>query len=454
MKHDSKSPALPAWFTGDSYDTVIVAFPDAYGRLMGKRMTFGMFVENTVRDGTHMCNYLLTVDIELTPLPGFQLASWERGYGDFHAAVDLNTLRPAPWFKRTAIVLCDLQDASGAPVPESPRAVLRKQLDRLAERGLEAYAGSELEFYLYHDTYRAAAAANYRGLTPTSDYLIDYDVTQPGQDEDVLARLRNEMDAARITIEGSKGEWGRGQHEVNLLYAEALETADRHAIYKSGAKAIAAQQGRALTFMAKIAADQAGNGFHLHTSVRDKKAQTNAFWDATAGRDSSFFRGFLGGLVTYGRELAYFFAPTINAYKRFQSASWAPTTLAWSHDNRTVGFRVVGHGPSFRVENRMAGADANPYLAEAATIAAGLRGVDEGLDCGPPYEGNAYVDKALSRLPTSLDEAADLLDKSAFAREALGSGVVDFYVHTARKECEAFHAAVTDWERVRYFERI
>jgi glutamine synthetase len=400
------------------------------------------------------CNYLLTVDIEMNPLPGFKLASWDQGYGDFHATVDLNTLRPVPWQEGTAIVLCDLVHERGGPVEEAPRRVLARQLERLAERNQSAYMGSELECYLFNESYPGAAEKAYRDLAQASDYLIDYHVLQPGRDEEVLRHIRNAMSAAGVEVEGTKGEWGKGQHEINLLYAEAMEMADRHVLFKNGVKEIAGLHDRAITFMAKFDAEQAGNSFHLHSSLWDADGKQNLFFTPGKDRPTDLFRHFLGGMMKYCRELTYFFAPTVNAYKRYQAESWAPTSLVWAHDNRTVGFRVVGHGHGMRVENRTPGADANPYLAFAATLAAGLRGVDEQLDCGEAYTGNAYADPALPRLPKSLEEAADLLEASELARDAFGDDVIAFYVHTARAEADAFRNAVTDWERHRYFERL
>jgi glutamine synthetase len=445
---------VPAWLTPEQVHTVVVAFPDAYGRLLGKRMTCRHFLKSIVKSGTHMCNYLLTVDIEMNPLDGFELASWEQGYGDFHGAIDLATLREIPWQPGTAIVLCDLAHDDDTPVAPAPRNILRRQLARLKKLGLYAEMGSELEFYLFENTYRDAHEGDYRTLRPTSDYLIDYHVLQPGRDENVMVRLRNEMDEAGITVEGSKGEWGRGQHELNLLHAEAMEMADRHVLFKNGAKEIAAQENQSISFMAKLDENQAGNSFHLHTSLWDPAADQNRFADPKTGKATELFRHFLGGLQTYARELCYFFAPTVNSYKRYQAESWAPTSLVWAHDNRTTGFRVVGQGPGFRIENRTPGADANPYLAYAATIAAGLRGVEEKIDCGEPYVGNAYTDETIQRLPASLGEAAELLAASELARASFGDAVVDFYTHAARLEEAAYRASVTDWERRRYFERI
>lgn len=447
-----KAADLPAWLNPGDIDTVLVAFPDVYGRLLGKRFTCEHFLARVLSGGMHVCNYLLTVDLEMNPQAGFALASWDRGYGDFHVALDLATLRRVPWSPGAAMVLGDLHHPDGGEVAEAPRTLLRRQVARLAERDLCAQMASELEFYLYRETYRSAREAGYRELDTASDYLIDYHLLQPSRDEDVLARARQEMSAAGIPVEGSKGEWGKGQHEVNLVYCEALEMADRHALFKHGLKEIAAQQGRSVTFMAKPYAEVAGSSCHVHASLWDRAVNANRLSDGA--QPGALFSQFLGGLLRYAAELSYFFAPTVNSYKRYQAASWAPTSLVWAHDNRTTGFRVLGSGPSLRIENRMPGADVNPYLAFAATIAAGLRGIDEGLDCGPAYHGNAYADPTLPRLPASLEEAVSLLEQSAFAREALGSETVDYYVHTGRLEAEAFRREVTDWERARYFEQI
>ena len=448
----SREAGNPDWLTPDEVDTVIVAFPDVYGRLLGKRMTLDHFLEHGLSAGMYACNYLMTADIEMNPLPGFKLAGWEQGYGDFHAKVDLKTLRLIPWHKKTALVLSDLFHEDGTPVEESPRRVLARQVERLVDKGLVSCMGSELEFFLFNESYAAADEKGFQEPTPASAYLIDYHILQPGRDEDVLRRLRNEMTLARIPVECTKGEWGRGQHELNLSYAEALEMADRHVLFKMGAKEIADQQGRAVTFMAKWKAQDAGSSFHIHSSLWDLERKRNLFADG--GGESKLFRQFLGGLMKYTRELCCFFAPTINSYKRYQHSSWAPTRIVWGHDNRTCGFRIVGRGESLRIENRMPGADGNPYLAFAATLAAGMRGVEEELDCGEGYAGNAYQDEGLVQLPGSLGEAAALLEKSALAREAFGADVVEFYARMARLEAEAYGAAVTDWERRRYFEQI
>jgi len=450
---DKETPRLPDWLAAEQVDTVIVAFAGVYGRLLGKRMTRDFFLGHVVEDGTHACNYLLATNMDMEVLPGFQLASWEQGYGDFHVVPDMSTLRLFPWQEKTACVLGDLHHEDGSLVAQAPRSVLARQLERLAERGLRAFIGSELEFNLFDQDYRTIRDRAPGDMVPSSDYLIDYHILQPGRDENVLRRLRNEMSAAGITVECSKGEAGRGQHEVNLVFAEALEMADKHALYKTGAKDIAAQEGKSLTFMAKWWERDTGNGFHLHTSLWDADASRNLFWDAAAEAPGELFHQFLGGLLKYSGELAYFFAPTVNSYKRWQPGSWAPTGIVCGHDNRTCGLRVVGHGEGLRIENRMPGADANPYLTFAATLAAGLKGIEEGLN-GEIYQGNAYDDETLPRLPRSLEDAIDLLKASDLAREAFGPEVVEFFVHTAELEADAFRRVVTDWERRRYFEQL
>jgi len=450
-------------------DTVIVALADPFGRLVGKRFRAEVFLDSVAKHGTHGCNYLLTVNMEMDPLDGFKVASWDQGFGDFALKPDLNTLRVLPWQPGAALVLCDHVRHDGAFVPESPRSVLRAQLDLLARKGLTCFCATELEFYLFNQTYHSAHAAGYRELQPSSDYRIDYHLMQPTRDEGLMRAIRNGMTVARVPIESSKGEWSRGQHEINFIYDQPLPMADLHVLFKQGTKEMAEQHGKAVSFMAKYAPSEAGNSCHIHISLwkggqnlfcaprangspAAKRAGARPERGAPPG--SALFRQFLGGLMKYSPELCLFFAPTINSYKRYQAGSWAPTRMAWALDNRTVGFRVVGEGRSFRIENRMPGADANPYLALAAMMAAGMAGVRENLDCGAEYIGNAYVDPNLSRLPSSLRDASDLFQKSKLARSAFGDAVVDFYVHHAHLENEAFNNAVTDWEKVRYFERI
>ena len=433
-------------------DTIVVVFPDVFGRLVGKRLTAEHFMHHVADCGTHGCNYLLTLNIEMDPLEGFALANWEAGFGDFGMKPDMATIRALPWQQATAMVICDLHHDNGTPVAEAPRSVLRKQVDRLAALGLTCQTASELEFFLFNTTYHDAFASGYTKLEPSSDYRIDYHTMQPARDEPIIGALRRQMQGARVPVESSKGEWGRGQHELNFVYDQPLPMADGHVVFKQGAKEIAEQRGKCVSFMPKVFAGEAGSSCHVHVSVWDE--DVNTFWDQGAGGGSAYFRQFLGGLLKYCRELSYFFAPTVNAYKRYQAQSWAPTKMAWAFDNRTTGFRVVGRGNAYRIENRMPGGDANPYLTFAAMIAAGLAGVEQKLDCGAVYKGNAYADDTLVALPATLREAAELLDGSRVARDAFGDAVVDYYVQTARHEVKAFDAAVTDWERVRYFERI
>ncbi len=462
---------LQSQIRSGAIDTVLLALPDPFGRLVGKRFRAEVFLDSVAKEGTHGCNYLLTVNLDMDPLDGFKVASWDAGFGDFKLQPDLDTVRVLPWQPGAALVICDHVRHDGTLVDEAPRSILRRQLEGLADQGFTCFCASELEFYLFNQTYHSAFTSAYRDLQPSSDYRIDYHLMQPTRDEPLLRAIRNGMTAARVPVESSKGEWSRGQHEVNFIYAEPLPMADMHVLFKHGIKEIADQHGKAVSFMAKYAPAEAGNSCHVHMSLW--KGGRNRFWDS--GREkvkgknvkasareaydarpggSELFRQFLGGLLKYSPELCLFFAPTINSYKRYQPGSWAPTRMAWALDNRTVGFRVVGEGGAFRIENRMPGADANPYLAFAAMLAAGMAGVQELLDCGDEYAGNAYVDAKLARLPASLRDAADLFEKSKLARTAFGDAVVNFYVHHARLEIDAFNNAVTDWEKIRYFERI
>ena len=433
-------------------DTVIVALADPFGRLVGKRFRAEVFLDSIAKHGTHGCNYLLTVNLEMDPLDGFKVANWNAGFGDFTLQPDLDTLRIIPWQAATALVICDHLKHDGSRVEESPRSVLRRQLDLLKKQGLTCYCASELEFYLFNQTYHSAFTSGYRDLQPSSDYRIDYHLMQPTRDEPLMRAIRNGMTAARVPVESSKGEWSRGQHEINFIYTEPLPMADLHVLFKQGVKEIAEQHGKSVSFMAKYAPSEAGNSCHIHMSIW--RGRQSLFPEAKGHGSSKFFRHFLGGLLKYSPELCLFFAPTINSYKRYQAGSWAPTRMAWAVDNRTVGYRVVGHGNGFRIENRMPGADANPYLAFAAMLAAGMAGVKEKLDCGDEYLGNAYIDPKLARLPGSLREAAELFASSKLAPQAFGPAVVDYYVHHARIEVDAFNNAVTDWEKARYFEQI
>jgi glutamine synthetase len=431
-------------------DTVLVMFTDHYGRFIGKRFDASFFLDHAVKHGAEACDYLLTVDMEMNPVPGYGMASWQQGYGDFHLAPDLRTLRVAAWLDRSALVVCDvLKRDTREPVAPAPRNVLRRQLERAAQLGFTAKAGSELEYYLFNESYRDVAQKSFESLTPAGWYLEDYHMLQGARTEPFHGAVRRALAASGVPVENSKGEWGKGQHELNIRYADVLEMADRHVIYKQCLKETADRMGLAVTFMAKLDQAQAGSSCHLHLSLW--RGARSAF----AGKGGSdTFRHFLAGWLAHARELMICFAPTVNSYKRYQSLSWAPTRIAWSHDNRTAGFRVVGEGDALRIECRIPGADVNPYLAYAAALAAGLDGIEKKMQPPPAFSGDMYGADELPTVPATLREAAELFEGSAFAREALGDDVVDHYLHFARTEQAAYDGAVTDWERRRYFERI
>jgi len=426
-------------------DTVVAAFTDMQGRLLGKREHAEFFLEESAEHGVEGCNYLLALDMEMDPQAGYAMASWEQGYGDFVLRPDLGTLRRIPWLEGTALVLCDVGWGDGSPVVASPRQVLRTQVERARALRYEPMMGSELEFYLLKESYEEAHAKHYRDLTPSVPYILDYHILATTFDEPLIRHIRNSMAGAGIKIESSKGEAWPGQQEINLRYSDALAMADNHTIYKNGAKEIAHQNGCSITFMAKPDHGWIGSSCHIHSSLWRDGA--NVF----AG-ESEIFQGYLAGWIACLRELALFLAPTINSYKRFTAGSWAPTTLAWGHDNRTCGFRIVGHGPSQRIETRIPGGDVNPYLAFAALIAAGLYGIEQELELPPSLEGNAYESDA-ERFPHALREAVDALEHGTMARAALGDEVVDHYLNYGRVEQRLFDEAVTCWERERLFER-
>ncbi len=430
-----------------SVDTVLLAIADMEGRLQGKRLTASHFLADVAEHGAEGCNYLLAVDVDMNTVDGYAMSSWSRGYGDFAMVPDLSTLRPVPWHDGTVMVLADLAWHDGAPVVASPRQILRRQLDRLAERGWQALAGTELEFILFRDTYEDAWRRGYRDLTPANLYNVDYSLLGTARVEPLIRRIRNAMAGAGLTVENSKGECNFGQHEINFRYDEALATADAHAIYKNGAKEIAVQEDWAITYMAKWD-EREGNSCHIHLSLADAGTGDSVF-----AADRSTFDRFVAGQLACMRELTLMFAPQVNSYKRFVDGSFAPTAVAWGEDNRTCSLRVVGHGPGLRVENRLPGADVNPYLALAAMIAAGLHGIDEGLELEPAFVGNAY-ESDKPRVPHTLYAARDLFASSALARDAFGEEVVEHYLNRAAVELTAFEAAVTDWERFRGFERL
>jgi glutamine synthetase len=427
-------------------DTVLLAIADMEGRLQGKRLTATHFLDDVLEHGAEGCNYLLAVDVDMETVGGYAMASWDTGYGDFEMKPDLETLRMVPWLPGTALVMADLQWADGREVVASPRQILRRQLARLAERGLSANAATELEFIVFRDTYEDAWRKGFNELEPANLYNIDYSLLGTARVEPLIRRIRNEMAAAGMTVENSKGECNLGQHEINFRYSDALGCADEHAIYKNGAKEIASQESHAITFMAKFN-EREGNSCHIHCSLA-KDDGSNAF-----AADQALFERFVAGQIACMRELTLLYAPHVNSYKRFSAGSFAPTAIAWGKDNRTCSLRVVGHGEGLRVENRLPGADVNPYLALSALIAAGLHGIDNELELEPVFEGDAYKsDKP--RVPHNIYEARDAFAASPVAAEAFGADVVEHYLNRAGVEIDAFEAAVTDWERYRGFERL
>ncbi|TDC73504.1 glutamine synthetase [Micromonospora sp. KC606] len=434
-------------------DTVVLALVDMQGRLQGKRFHAPYFLDQVVAHGSEGCNYLLAVDVEMNTVDGYAMSSWERGYGDFAMRPDLTTLRRVPWQPGTALLLADLEwlDGSG-PVVASPRQILRRQLDRLAAHGLTAYAGTELEFVLYRDSYEDAWRRGYRDLTPANQYNVDYSLLGTARVEPLLRRIRTEMAGAGLTPESAKGECNLGQHEIAFRYDTAVTCADHHVIYKNGAKEIAAQEGMSITFMAKPNARE-GNSCHIHFSLRDAPGGSAMLGDGPAHLSVTGQR-VLAGLLDTMRELSLFFAPNVNSYKRYQPGSFAPTALRWGVDNRTCALRLVGHGQGMRVENRVPGADVNPYLAIAALVAGAVHGIERELELGGECTGNAYDDATAQRVPGTLRDALALWEGSTVARDAFGDEVVAHYANQARVELAAFDAAVTDWELRRGFERL
>ena len=442
--------ALRVLVAAGEIHTVVLAFTDMQGRLQGKRFAAAFFLDEVLPHGAEGCSYLLAVDVDLNTVDGYAMSSWERGYGDFAMRPDPATLRRIPWQDGTAMMLADLMWQDGSPVVASPRQILRGQLDRLAARGWTALAGTELEFLVFRDTYEQAWDRGYRGLTPANQYNADYSVLATGRVEPLLRRLRNDMAGAGLTPESAKGECNLGQHEVVFRYDEALTTCDQHSVYKTGAKEIAAQEGMALTFMAKYD-EREGNSCHIHLSLLD--AEDRPVMADPDGTMSPVMRHFLAGQLACLRDFTLLFAPNVNSYKRYRAGSFAPTSVAWGHDNRTCALRVVGHGASLRLENRVPGGDVNPYLALAAMVAAGLHGVAAGLELPEPCAGNAYT-ADYPRVPGTLREAAGLWAHSELAEEAFGAEAVAHYANMARIEQQQFDTAVTDWERFRSFERM
>jgi glutamine synthetase len=432
-----------------TFDTVVLAIPDMQGRLQGKRLSARHFLDHVVRHGTECCDYLLAVDVDMNTVAGYPLSSWDRGYGDFRMVADPATIRRMAWHQGSALVLADLQTPAAQPVAVAPRHILKRQLDRLAEHGLTALVGTELEFILFRQTYEEAWDRGYRHLTPVNRYNIDYSLQGTATVEPFIHRLRNAMTASGLTVESSKGEANAGQYEIGFFREHALTTCDQHVIYKAAAKEMAAQDGLSLTFLAKYNARE-GNSSHVHCSLRSRD---DAPVMASGNELSRLGEHFVAGQLAALPELVLFHAPNINSYKRFADHSFAPTTVTWARDNRTCAFRLVGSGPSLRIESRIAGADVNPYLAVSALLAAGLYGIEHEVPLRPATVGDAYASDA-PRLPRSLSEAAELWEKSSFARLAFGDDVVDHYATMARVELDAFATAITDWELYRGFERL
>ncbi len=439
----------------EEIETVITAFTDHYGRMMGKRYDAEFFLSSVVDSGTHACDYLLTTDMEMEPVPGYDFANWELGYGDFHLVPDFKTLRVADWLEETALIICQVMDDEHNPVEVAPRSILTSQLTALEKAGFESAAASELEYYLFEDDYRMANDQGYEGLRPVGWYLEDYHILQGTRVEDFTATARRHLKHSGIPVENSKGEWGLGQHELNVQYTDTIQMADRHVIYKQCLKETAERLGYSITFMAKYHEDQAGSSCHIHVSLW--KEGTNVFVgdeDFGGVKGSEIFGQFLAGWIKYVPDVMVFYAPTINSYKRFVDGSWAPTRLAWSRDNRTAGFRVVGSGNSFRIECRIPGADCNPYLAFAAAIASGLQGIHEKLEPPPCFVGDVYAAKELDHVPQTLNDALTHFKNSPFAAKAFGETVVKHYTHFFQSEIDSFERSVTNWERKKYFERI
>ncbi|MEU8464979.1 glutamine synthetase family protein [Streptomyces sp. NPDC029003] len=452
---DRKPPLAPeelrALVASGEIDTVVLAFPDMQGRLQGKRFAAQFFLDEVLDHGTEGCNYLLAVDTDMNTVDGYEMSSWDRGYGDFAMHPDLATLRRIPWNPGSAFVLADLAWNDGSPVVAAPRQILRRQLERLAGHGYTAAVGTELEFMVFRDSYEEAWNADYRGLTPANQYNIDYSVLGTGRVEPLLRRIRNEMQAAGLVVESAKGECNLGQHEIVFRYDEALTTCDQHSLYKTGAKEIAAQEGVSLTFMAKYD-EREGNSCHIHLSLVDADGN-NAMAGDGAGGMSPVMRHFLAGQLAALRDFSLLYAPNINSYKRFRPGSFAPTAVAWGLDNRTCALRVVGHGRSTRFENRLPGGDVNPYLAVSGLIAAGLYGIENRLELPEACTGNAYTGD-YAHVPATLREAAELWENSEIAKAAFGPEVVAHYRNMARVELDAYDSAVTDWELRRSFERL
>jgi glutamine synthetase len=441
-------------------DTVLMVFPDLQGRLVGKRTTGRFFLQSVADAGTENCDYLIACDMDNNPVSGYRFTSYEQGYGDMLARADWNTVRLIPWVEKTAMIMCDLLNVNtGELIEVAPRSILQRQVDEAAAMGLLPMVASEIEFYLFHDTYDEAHDKGYRGLRPHSPWLEDYHILQTTKDEYILGQIRRGLEAAGVPVEFSKGEAGKGQHEINLDYTTAVEMADRNSVYKTAAKEIAHLNGRSVTFMAKYDFSDTGSSCHIHSSLWSLDG-TQALFDGHADGHhgqhgmSEMFQHYLAGLIATAREFSLLWAPTVNSYKRFQLGSWAPTGIGWGVDNRTLGFRKVGHGKGTRVECRIPGADANSYFAFAGQIAGGLYGIRHKLPLGEPYVGNGYEAADIDRIPWNLPDAIALWEQSAIARECFGDEVHHHILTMAKAEWQAFNQTVTDWELRRYWERI
>jgi glutamine synthetase len=454
-------PELEERVRSGEIETVVTVFPDLYGRLVGKRITGRFFVDQVADHGMHACDYLLACDMEMDPVPGYRFTSWESGYGDFHCQPDWSTLRVASWLSKSAVVLCDVyEERSGEPVAIAPRTVLKRQVARARDAGYAALGASELEFFVLRETYESAHEKDYARLQTFGHYIEDYHLLQGTKVEPLIGEIRRHLEASRIPVEFSKGEWGPGQHEINLRYCEVLEMADRHVLYKHAAKEIAHAQQLAVTFMAKWDPQQAGNSLHVHTSLWDAEERSRNLFSGdgdpipgSRARPSKLFRYWVGGLLEHARAITLFLAPYVNSYKRYVVGTFAPTSIGWSYDNRTAGFRVVGHDQNLRTECRIPGADGNPYLTYAALLAAGLDGIERELEPPPPLEGNLYEAEHLPQVPRTLAEAIEEAERSDMLRQAFGDEVLEHYLHFARTEKRKFDETVTTWERARYLER-
>ncbi len=438
-------------------ETVLTVFTDLYGRMMGKRITGDYFLDHIVKSGMHACNYLFTVDMEMETIPGYQFANWELGYGDVHCVPDLNTLRQVTWLEKSALVICDIYDHEGNLIDIAPRNILKKQMNKAIDMGLLPQGASELEYFIFDESYKEARQKHYQKLEPFSAYIEDYHILQGTREEILNAEARKHLSNSGVPVEFSKGEWGQGQHEINIRYADVLTMADRHTVYKQCLKELADKLGISITFMAKFDRDMAGSSCHIHISLWDIDEKNNAF----AGHKkidvvdcSDTFRWFLGGMIAHVYDVMPFYAPTINSYKRYQAGSWAPTRLAWSYDNRTAGFRVVGHGQSLRIECRIPGADVNPYLAYSAILASGLDGIENKIEPPEVFNGDVYLAESLPQVPKSLHESIIGFKNSDFTRKVFGEGVINHYIHFFETEKALFDKSVTDWERKRYFEQV